>query len=359
MMFLLAFAVFTSCTKNEEKDGKNEVEDSSLTLTKEEEDDNWKYFKEIGFKVHMPKEISNKKDNISARVIGDEEDETSPIYKGYLYRYVSNSTNKAFDKIVADESLSDAEKREKINKEVRPRVKDLFALVTLRTPLITEENSIEKILNTNDITVLQKNATFTHAIVFDKGEDLEPLTEEEKSEFHNFMQLAKAITNGAKAGRPIPKKASLQTIEGLKFKTQDLAGNEVTSDVLKKAKVTMLNIWATWCPPCKAELPDIGELERKYREKGVQVIAICSDVTDEDDSALEEAKEIIKDAKCDFLVLRKNKSLDTIYSNIQAYPTTLFFDKNGNILGNMVVIGGRSEEQFAKLLDHALSKVEK
>ena len=98
--------------------------------------------------------------------------------------------------------------------------------------------------------------------------------------------------------------------------------------------------------------------ERKCRAKGAQVIAICSDVTDEDDSALEEAKEIIEDAKCEFLVLRKNNSLQSIYANIQAYPTTLFFDKNGNVVGS-IVIGGRSEEQFAALLDEALEKVKK
>ena len=55
------------------------------------------------------------------------------------------------------------------------------------------------------------------------------------------------------------------------------------------------------------------------------MIAICFDVTDEDDFALEDAKDIIKDAMCEFVVLRKHKSLDSIYYNIQAYPTTLFF----------------------------------
>ncbi len=346
--------LFVACDKK----GDGSKGDASLALTEEEKNDNWKYFKEIGFKVRIPKEISDKKDNVIVSTMGDEENDEDPIYNGYLYSYISDGTNKAFDDIIADDSLSNDEKGAKIEKEVQPGIQDMFILAVLRSPLITQENTIEKILGADDITVLEKNAEFTQAIAIYSEGNLSALTEEEKKDCKALMQVAKEVKKGAKAGKPVPKKASLQEIQGLKFKTQDLAGNEVTSEVLKKADITMVNIWATWCAPCRAELPYIGELERKYRAKGAQVIAICSDVTDEDDSALEEAKEIIEDAKCEFLVLRKNNSLQSIYAHIQAYPTTLFFDKNGNVVGS-IVIGGRSEEQFAALLDEALEKVKK
>ncbi|MGP1440644.1 MAG: TlpA family protein disulfide reductase [Treponema sp.] len=340
---------FFSCSK----EGASNAE---LALTETEEKENWKSLTEIGFKVHMPQEISNKKDNVSVRVIGDEDDETSPIYKGYLYRYVSDRTNKDYDDIVQNGDMTDDEKRQKVREEIVPRIKDIFALVTLRTSLITEENPVTKILNTNDITVLRKTNEYTQVIAFDEGVDLAMLSDDEKTQYQDLIAISKKITDGAKVANPVPRKASLQSIQGLTFKTTDLNGNEVTQEIFKKADVTMVNIWATWCPPCKAELPDIGRLEKAYREKGCAVVAICSDVTDEDDSALEDAKEIIKDSECDFVVLRKNASLDTIYDNIQAYPTTLFFDKNGNVIGN-IIIGGRSEEDFGKAFDELLSKV--
>lgn len=350
IVFVFMFSFF-SCSKGS---GKG----SELTVSDAEEKENWKSFTEIGFKVQMPQEISNKKDNISVRTIGDEDDETFPIYKGYLYRYISDRTNKDYDTIVADGNLADDEKRQKIREEIIPRVKDIFALVTLRTPLITEENPITKILNTEDVIVLRKTNEYTQVVAFDEGVDIAMLQDDEKAQYKDLIAISKKITKGARVANPVPRKASLQNIKGLTFKTTDLNGNEVTQDIFKKASVTMVNIWATWCPPCRAELPDIGRLEKVYKEKGCAVVAICSDVTDEDNSALDEAIEIIKDSECDFVVLKKNASLDAIYNNIQAYPTTLFFNSDGDVIGN-IIIGGRSEEDFAKAFDELLEKVKK
>jgi len=368
LLLAVCMCIFACSKKDEAKEGNGKQEGAKeidtpstpkdvLAITEEEKNDNWKSFKQIGFKVHMPKEISEKKDNVSARQIGDEDDDKEPVYAGYLYRYVSDSAKKDFDEIVANEKMSNDEKTDKIDKEVRPRVKDIFALVTLRASLITEENPIEKVLETDDFMEVRRTPKYIQVVAFDKGEDVDGLTEEEVAEYKRFIEVAKGIKEGIKADDPMPASVSLQGIKNLQFDTLDLAGNQVTQEILAKNKVNMINIWATWCPPCKAELPDIGKLEKAYREKGVAVIAVCSDVTDEDDSALQDAKDIIEESECEFLVLRKNKSLSAIYNHIQAYPTTLFFDKNGNAIGN-VIIGGRSEAQFAEALDKLLAEVE-
>ncbi|MFR3500045.1 MAG: TlpA disulfide reductase family protein, partial [Paraclostridium bifermentans] len=59
------------------------------------------------------------------------------------------------------------------------------------------------------------------------------------------------------------------------FKTTDLNGNKVTSDLFSKNKLTMVNIWATWCGPCIDEMPEISKL---YNELpiGTNVISICT-----------------------------------------------------------------------------------
>lgn len=332
--------------------------EGSLELTPEEMKDNWKSFKEIGFKVHFPKEISDNEKNISARIIGDEEEDSELVYKGYVYRYVSDSVNEDAASIIDDSELNNSEKREKINKEILPRVKNVFALVTLRSKLITEKNKINDMFDTDDIVEVRKDDEFTQVIVFYKGDDSENLSKEEVIQYKEFIRASKKIVEGVVALPPIAKKDSLRAIKALKFDTLDLQGNQVTDAILQKADVTMVNIWATWCPPCRAELPDIGNLERKYRQKGCQVIAICSDVTDEDSDVLEEAKNIIKDAGCDFVVLQNNESFAVIYDNIQGYPTTLFFDKNGNVIGD-VMIGSRSEQEFAKAIDQILEQIKK
>lgn len=371
LLLLAGCVCIFACNKKEEvAEGNNKKENVAtgdsksgdakdadiLAVSEEEKNDNWKSFTEIGFKVHMPKKLSEKKDNISARQIGDEDDEAEAIYAGYLYRYVSDSTNKDFDDVIQNESISDEEKRDKIDKDIRPRVKDIFALVTLRAPLITEENPITKVLDTDDFVEVRRTPQYIQVVAFDKGENVDMLKEEEVAEYKEFIEIARGIIKGIKASDPVPASVSLKEIKNLKFDTVDLAGKRATEQILADNKINMVNIWATWCGPCRAELPDIGNLERAYRDKGVAVIAVCSDVTDEDDSALEEAKEIVADANCEFLVLRNNKSLNAIYKHIQAYPTTLFFDKDGNAIGN-VIIGGRSEDDFAAILDELLAQV--
>lgn len=353
----LAFLLFFSCSKKEEK--KEEKTNSTVTTAaNESKDDGMEVFEDIGFKVRLPKEFNDLDGNITAQELGDDTDEEEPVLGGLQYQYISDTTKQDTDKILNDDSLSRQEKKDKIDNEIYPRIKDIFSLATLRANLVKDENEIKEILFASDIKVVRKTDKYIQVITFSDGSNVEGLTEEEQKQYKEFINVAKSIQDMAQAMDPKPKTQALQSITGLNFKTQDLEGNEVTSDIFKNADVTMVNIWATWCGPCKEELPDIGRVAKKYRAKGAQVVAICSDVMEGDDSVLDEAKEIIQDSECDFIVLRNNSSFDSIFKNIQAFPTTLFFDKNGDLVGD-VVIGGRSEAEFEALFEEILAKVKK
>lgn len=63
------------------------------------------------------------------------------------------------------------------------------------------------------------------------------------------------------------------------FSLKDVNGNEVTLNSLK-GKVVFLTFWATWCPSCKEELPDLNTLQRKYSAKGFTVLSICIESSD-------------------------------------------------------------------------------
>jgi peroxiredoxin len=71
---------------------------------------------------------------------------------------------------------------------------------------------------------------------------------------------------------------SAKPMEGFsapKFTLPDLNGNEVVlTQVTAKNKVTVINFWATWCPPCRAEIPDLKNLYQKYSQKGLTILAI-------------------------------------------------------------------------------------
>lgn len=146
------------------------------------------------------------------------------------------------------------------------------------------------------------------------------------------------------------------------FKGQTLDGKAVDSTVFKNAKLTVVNVWGTFCSPCIGELPYLGELAKQYSEKGVQIIGVVGDVYGQDsalDSAVvEDAKGIVKDTKADYTHIVPD--LDTcrvILSNMTAFPTTYFVDSNGNFVGQAVV-GAMDKAGWEKKIDAVLSSIE-
>lgn len=140
------------------------------------------------------------------------------------------------------------------------------------------------------------------------------------------------------------------------FKTTDLNGNKVTSDLFSKNKLTMVNIWATWCGPCIDEMPEISKL---YNELpiGTNVISICTDAGDDEDS-LYTAKEVMNKSNSKFktlipdVVLKKN-----LTDGIQVFPTTIFIDSKGKVVGSPH-FGEPTAEGFKKSIDEHLKLVE-
>ena len=139
------------------------------------------------------------------------------------------------------------------------------------------------------------------------------------------------------------------------FTSYDLAGNEFTQDVLAEADLTVLNIWGTFCGPCIREMPDLGEIAEEYKDKGVQIIGLASDVYDESD--IEKAKEIIEKTNANYLHLLPTQDLYDIYlKNVMAIPETLFLDKDGYILDS--ITGARDKETWISLIDAALEDLQ-
>ena len=62
------------------------------------------------------------------------------------------------------------------------------------------------------------------------------------------------------------------------FETVTLTGEPVTQEIFGEAKLTMVNIWATYCGPCIQEMPELAELAREYEDRGVQIVGLLSDV---------------------------------------------------------------------------------
>jgi thiol-disulfide isomerase/thioredoxin len=139
------------------------------------------------------------------------------------------------------------------------------------------------------------------------------------------------------------------------FNSRTFGGESITQSVFGGKKLTMVNMWATWCPPCVAEMPELASLGRSMPE-GAQLVGIILDVTTEDESEKGEADRILKRAGADFTQILYDKSMDGYRSTVEYIPTTIFVDSNGNILGESMV-GADSEENYRKAIEKILQQL--
>ena len=140
------------------------------------------------------------------------------------------------------------------------------------------------------------------------------------------------------------------------FEATTIDGEVWNSDKFANSKLTMINVWATYCNPCLSEMPDLGEIAAEYEEGDFQLIGVVCDVM-EDDTAenMEYAKQLIAETKANYPHLLLNDSLyNSFVCAVSAVPTTFFVDQNGALLGYMT--GAQSKENWKTLIDRLLSE---
>jgi len=109
------------------------------------------------------------------------------------------------------------------------------------------------------------------------------------------------------------------------FTLRDLSGRNVSlSDY--KGKVVLLEFWATWCPPCKAEMPSMNTLYKEIRAKGFEIVAVSTD------NSLSPIKEFLAKSRVDFIVLFDEKKAVSREYKVFSMPTTFLIDRKGFIV---------------------------
>jgi len=128
------------------------------------------------------------------------------------------------------------------------------------------------------------------------------------------------------------------------FQVMDLNGNQVSLTDYRGKKV-LLNFWASWCPPCKAEMPHMEELYKEYKEEGFVILAL--NMTNTEDS-LEDVTSFAREQKLTFPILLDEKGEVSAKYEILAYPTSYFIDSTGVIRNK--VTGALDKENLYKEL---------
>lgn len=142
----------------------------------------------------------------------------------------------------------------------------------------------------------------------------------------------------------------------LTFESFTIGGEPLTSECFSQSKLTMVNVWATYCSPCIEEMPYLSEIAASYDSTDFQIIGIISDVdVNAKKETMELAKELITQTGADYPHLLLSESLyNNLLSSISAVPTSFFVNQEGEVLGYLV--GAYSKEDWEEIINELLGK---
>jgi peroxiredoxin len=165
-----------------------------------------------------------------------------------------------------------------------------------------------------------------------------------------LVALGVGLTACSGNGRSV-KAASVKSPKDRKkapdFTLKDSDGRTVRlSDY--RGKVVLLNFWATWCGPCKIEIPWFIDFEQKYKDRGFAVLGIAMD-----DEGWDVVKPYIQERKVNYRVMMGSEEVATLYGNVESLPTTFLIDREGKIASIHVGLVGRRDyqDEILQLLD--------
>lgn len=164
-----------------------------------------------------------------------------------------------------------------------------------------------------------------------------------------FFGCSKNTNENNNAGAPVTiqsdKSAQVNNNPAVKapdFTLQDINGKNVKlSDY--RGKVVILDFWATWCGPCRKGIPDLIQLQNKYK-KDLMVIGISVD----QDNTIKDVIPFYKNNGINYPVVYADENVVNSYGGIEAIPTSFVIDREGNVLNRY--IGLTSPEEYEKYI---------
>jgi len=155
------------------------------------------------------------------------------------------------------------------------------------------------------------------------------------------------------AGCSTSRTASAQSVKPTKdrkvapdFVLKDASGKQIKlSDY--RGKAVVLDFWATWCGPCKVEIPWFIEFQRKYKDRGLVILGVASG-----DEGWDIVQPYANQMKINYPILLGNDATADLYGGIEALPTTFIIDRDGRVA--KLHIGLASKEDFQNAIEKVL-----
>lgn len=138
------------------------------------------------------------------------------------------------------------------------------------------------------------------------------------------------------------------------FTAEDLDGNIIDESVFAESKVTMINIWGTYCEPCKEEIPALNELCSEYPDSDFQIIGIPVDTSH--GSAVEARAFLASIGGVSYKNIKVSNSVKPLVDSVKAVPYTIFVNSDGYQIGG-AYIGSKSKKEWKNTIDSVLNFV--
>ena len=132
------------------------------------------------------------------------------------------------------------------------------------------------------------------------------------------------------------------------FELRDVNGRTVRlSDY--QGKVVLINFWATWCPPCRAEMPDLVRRQREYRAKGLHIIGITYPPENKD-----RVRRFARSLKVNYPIILGTRQLKARFSSDEDLPLTIVIDRDGKVRD--IIVGILLPREFDEKIKPLLMK---
>ena len=301
----------------------------------------------MGFTLTYPEEFSNTKGIVLPNPY--------PTVKDGIYSMLFNYY--AFSKEESD-AFNEKTKNGGLSAEDTARILDAMGNLLIVMGIDGDRSAADLLsvmnlesLEEDDLTMVGKNGDITYYAIIKPdvyGDFADRIPPEYAEEYRRLQASLVDVLKNAEYFAPRSGSADLLGTV-LRFETTDLDGNVVKSEELFAAHaVTMVNIWATWCGPCKAEMPELGELARRLEAEGkdAAIVGICNDADEEPDTC----REILAERGVDYLNLLPFVDMEEkLY--LTTLPTTLFVNRDGLII--LAPIEGVPEDlsRYGQLID--------
>ena len=154
--------------------------------------------------------------------------------------------------------------------------------------------------------------------------------------FHMARRSGPTRPIGMGYGTPAPD-FRLETLDGKSMQLSELRG-----------KAVLLNFWATWCTPCRIEMPWLVELQNQYGPQGLQIVGVAMD-----DSSRADIAKFAKDMGVNYPVLLGKEAVGDAYGGVPALPESFFIGRDGKIVDK--IMGLKSKVEIEDSIRKALN----